>query len=127
ESGTTRIGSEGTQTKAFVAGVYKKAVGASACAVKVNAEGELGCNSEGDSGAVATFASTKEVPSGNCLDYSGMAKSGTGACAAKTAGFSTSPRLAPMPANGGTVTNLYADSNATVSGADTVLVAVIDN
>src|ERR1700680_2794763 len=28
---------------------------------------------------------------------------------------------------GATVTNLYADSNATVTGTDTVLVAVIDN
>ena len=33
----------------------------------------------------------------------------------------------PTPANGATVTNLYADSNATVKGSDTALVAVIDN
>jgi hypothetical protein len=33
----------------------------------------------------------------------------------------------PTPANGATVTNLYADSNATVKGSDTVLVAVIDS
>jgi hypothetical protein len=127
ESGITRIGSEGTQTKTFVAGVYKKAVGASACAVKVNSEGQLGCNSEGDSGAVATFVATKEVASGTCLDYSAMAKTGSGTCAAKTVGFSTSLRLAPMPANGGSIADLYADSSATVSGTDTVLVSVIDN
>jgi hypothetical protein len=127
EEGTTRIGHEGAQTRAYVAGVYKKAVGASACAAQVSAEGQLGCNSEGSSGAVATFTSIKEVPSGNCLDYSGVAKVGTGVCAAKTSGFSTSPRLAPMPANGGTVADLYADSSANVAGTDTVIVAVIDN
>jgi hypothetical protein len=33
----------------------------------------------------------------------------------------------PTPANGATVTNLYADSNATVKGSDAALVAVIDN
>ena len=32
-----------------------------------------------------------------------------------------------MPANGATVTNLYAETNATLTGKDTVLVAVIDN
>jgi hypothetical protein len=127
ESGATRIGTEGTQTKAYVAGVYRKAVGASACSVEVNSEGQLGCNSEGDSGAVATFVATKEVASGTCLDYGGMAKTGSGACAAKTEGFSTSLRLAPMPANGGNIADLNADSNANVSGTDTVLVAVIDN
>jgi hypothetical protein len=32
-----------------------------------------------------------------------------------------------MPADGATVTNLYADTNATVTGTDQVRVAVIDN
>jgi hypothetical protein len=32
-----------------------------------------------------------------------------------------------MPANGGNIADLNADSNANVSGTDTVLVAVIDN
>jgi hypothetical protein len=39
----------------------------------------------------------------------------------------TSLLAGPTPANGATVTNLYADSNATVKGSDTALVAVIDN
>jgi hypothetical protein len=129
ESGTTRIGTEGTQSRAFLAGVYKKPVTAPACAVKVNSEGELGCNEEGPgSSAIATFASRKAVASGNCLAYTDIAPAGTGACPAKTTGFSSSTLLAgPTPANGATVTNLYADSNATVTGTDTVLVAVIDN
>jgi hypothetical protein len=33
----------------------------------------------------------------------------------------------PTPANGATVSNLYVDSDASLSGSDTVLVAVIDN
>jgi hypothetical protein len=32
-----------------------------------------------------------------------------------------------MPANGAVVTNLYADTSASVSGADSMLVAVVDN
>jgi hypothetical protein len=130
DEGTTRIGTEGTQTKAFVAGVYKKAVTTPACAVKVNSEGQLGCNPEENSTAIATFATrgTKTVASGNCLNYTDIGAAGTGSCPGPTTGFSSSTRLAgPTPANGATVTNLYADSNAAVSGTDTVLVAVIDN
>jgi hypothetical protein len=127
EERTTRIGSEGTQTRAFVAGVYKKPVTTPACAVKVNSEGQLGCNPEENSTAIATFASRTKALSGNCLAYTDIAPAGSGACAAKTSGFSSSTRLAPTPANGGTATSLYADSSATVSGTDTALVAVIDN
>jgi hypothetical protein len=128
EAGTTRIGTEGTQTRTFVAGVYKRPIATPACAVKVNAEGQLGCNPAENSTAIATFASRKAVASGNCLAYTDIGPAGTGACPAKTTGFSTSALLAgPTPANGATVTNLYVDSNAAVSGADTVLVAVIDN
>jgi trimeric autotransporter adhesin len=108
EEGTTRIGTEGTQTRAFVAGVYKKPVTTPACAVKVNAEGQLGCNPEENSTAIATFASRKAVPSGNCLAYTDIAPAGTGACPAKTTGWSTSTLLAgPTPASGATVSNLY--------------------
>jgi hypothetical protein len=56
-----------------------------------------------------------------------IGKAGNGGCPGPTNGFSTNSRLAPMPANGATVTNLYADTGASVSGADTVLVAVVDN
>jgi hypothetical protein len=128
EEGATRIGSEGKQTKAFVAGVYKKTVTTPACAVKVNSEGQLGCNPEENSTAIATFASRTKTLSGNCLAYTDIGPAGSGACPATTTGFSSSTRLAgPTPANGATVTNLYADSSATVTGIDTVLVAVIDN
>ena len=128
ESGTTRIGSEGKQTRAFVAGIYKKPVSTPACAVKVNSEGQLGCNTGENSTAIATFASRKAVASGKCLNYTDIAPAGTAVCPGSTTGFSSSKTLAgPTPANGATVTNLYADSSATVSGTDTVLVAVIDN
>jgi hypothetical protein len=128
DAGTTRIGSEGTQTRAFVAGVYKKPVTTPACGVKVNSEGQLGCNPQENSTAIATFASRKAVASGSCLNYTDIAPAGTGACPAATTGYSGSNALAgPTPANGATVTSLSADSNAVVSGTDTVLVAVIDN
>jgi hypothetical protein len=126
ESGTTRIGSEGKQTRAFVAGVYKSPVGSTACAVKASPEGQLGCNEEGS--AVATFSALKaKTLSGQCLAYTGIGPAGSGACAAKTTGFSSSTRLAPMPGNGGEVSDLYADSSATVAGSDTVAVEVIDD
>jgi hypothetical protein len=48
-------------------------------------------------------------------------------CPAKSTGLSTSTLLAGAPANGATVTNLYAESNATLSGTENVVVAVIDN
>jgi hypothetical protein len=101
--------------------------------VKVNSEGQLGCKPEGSEAkptAIATFATkgTKTVASGNCLDYTDIAPAGAAVCPAKTTGFSSSSLLAgPTPAGGATVSNLYADSNAVVSGTDTVLVAVIDN
>jgi len=44
------------------------------------------------------------------------------------AGWSGSSLLAgPIPANGSTVSNLYADSDAILGGTETVVVAVIDN
>jgi hypothetical protein len=67
------------------------------------------------------------VPNGNCLNYTMLAGQGNGKCPAKTTGFSLSPLLAGMPENGGQVSNLYAETNATVSGSDTATVTVIDN
>jgi hypothetical protein len=67
------------------------------------------------------------VPNGNCLNYTMLAGQGNGYCPAKTAGFSLSPLLAGMPENGGHVSNLYAETNASVSGSDTATVTVIDN
>jgi hypothetical protein len=129
EEGTTRIGTEGTQKKAYMAGIHSTSV--SGCTVQVNAEGQLGCGSgTGGSGptAIATFASFEGVGSGHCLKYTELAGQGTGSCPGATTGFSMSGLLAgPTPAGGATVTNLYADSNATVKGSDTALVAVIDN
>jgi hypothetical protein len=129
EAGTTRIGTEGTQTKAYMAGIHSTSV--SGCPVQVNAEGQLGCGpAAGGSGptAIATFASFEGVGSGHCLKYTELAGQGTGSCPGATSGFSVSGLLAgPTPAGGATVTNLYADSSATVKGSDTALVAVIDN
>jgi hypothetical protein len=145
EEGTTRIGTEGNQTRAYIAGIHSTSI--SGCTVQVTEEGQLGCNPTAGgptgptgatgatgatgpsaSAAIATFASFGGVGSGKCLNYTDLAGQGTGSCPAKTTGYSMSGLLAgPTPAGGATVTNLYADSNATVKGSDTALVAVIDN
>jgi hypothetical protein len=131
EEGTTRIGTEGTQKKAYVAGVYEKPVTTPSCAVKVNSEGQLGCGSKEGGGstgsaAIATFASNQNVPSGQCLNSS--EDEAGGSCPKKANSFPISNLLSgPIPANGATVTNLYAETNATVSGKDAVLVDAIDN
>lgn len=55
---TTRIGAEGDQTKAFVAGVQNSNV--SGCSVQVTSAGQLGCNNNQAGSAVATYKSTKK-------------------------------------------------------------------
>jgi len=89
--------------------------------------GPQGATGPAGSAAVATFASSQSVPNGNCLNYTMLAGQGNGYCPAKTPGFSLSPLLAGMPENGGHVSNLYAETNAAVSGSDTATVTVIDN
>ncbi len=126
ESGTTRIGTEGTQTKAFLAGVAKTEV--KGCSVQVTGEGQLGCNNNPAGSAIATFASTAGVASGECLHFTGRTTPGVAACPAATSGYSASVLLSlAMPANGATVSNLYAATSATVTGSDTATVEVIDN
>jgi hypothetical protein len=44
EDNTIRIGTEGTQKRAFVAGIWPTPIGGPLCIVKVNSEGQLGCN-----------------------------------------------------------------------------------
>jgi glycine rich protein len=89
--------------------------------------GPQGATGPAGSAAVATFASAQSVPNGNCLNYTMLAGQGNGSCPGKTTGFSLSPLLAGMPENGGQVSNLYAETNAVVSGTDTATVTVIDN
>jgi hypothetical protein len=120
------VGRDGTQTKAFVAGVAKTAV--KGCSVQVTGEGQLGCNNNPEGSSVATYASPKAVENGKCLNFTGRGAPGTGACPAATTGFSVSKLLSlAMPANGATVSNLYAATSATVSASDTAVVEVIDN
>jgi trimeric autotransporter adhesin len=126
DSGTTRIGTEGKQTRAYVAGVSSTAV--KGCAVQVTTEGQLGCNNNPEGSAVATYASTAGVPTGECLYFLGRATPGKIACPAATSGYSASKALSlAMPANGATVSNLYAETSATVTGSDTAVVEAIDN
>ncbi len=94
------------------------------------ATGATGIGATGPAGnaTVAPFASLEGVPSGNCLAYTDLAGQGNGPCPPGTTSFSFSDLLTvPMPANGATVTNLYAETNATLGGSATALVAVIDN
>jgi len=202
---TTRVGTEGLNAKAFVAGIWSQSLTGTVCLVDVNAQGQLGCSgsatgpegkegkegpqgatgntgptgNEGKEGkegrsvtgatgatgasgkegaqgatgptgatgvtgrtgitgsagatgpagnaAVATFASFQNVPNGNCLNYTVLAGQGNGSCPTKTSGFSSSALLAGVPANGGNVSNLYAETNGTFHGEAHATVAVIDN
>jgi len=90
--------------------------------------GSTGATGPAGNAAIATFASFQNVPSGNCLNYTELAGQGNGPCPGATKGASASTLLAgPTPANGATVSNLYADTTATLSGAGTATIAVIDN
>src|SRR5262249_24994378 len=90
--------------------------------------GSTGATGPAGNAGIATFASFSRVASGECLNYTELEGQGSGTCPPPTGGFSTSDRLTgPTPAGGAPVRDLYADSNATVTDADTVLVAVIDN
>jgi len=92
------------------------------------ASGSTGATGQAGNAAIATFASASGVPSGYCLNYTELAGQGNGSCPAKTSGYSPSNLLAgPAPASGETVTNLYADTNATLSSKESALVSVIDN
>jgi hypothetical protein len=77
---------------------------------------------------VATFASQSGVTTGKCLYYADLAGPGNATCPSGTTGYSASDVLmGPTPATGATVTALYADTNATLGGTETAVVAVIDN
>ena len=56
-----------------------------------------------------------------------LAGQGNGPCPTTTSGFSSSSLLAGMPANGGAVSNLYAETSVTVGAREEATVAVIDN
>jgi lysophospholipase L1-like esterase len=91
------------------------------------ASGGTGATGPAGNAAVADFASSVGVPSGECLTEAFGAVGAYGTCPSKTIGWSSSALIAgPMPANGAVVSNLYAESNATLTGSETVVVAVID-
>jgi hypothetical protein len=92
-------------------------------------KGEPGATGGAGNAGVATFEAQNTVSVGEeCLKEVQLVGPGRGKCPEPTTGYSAEPTLAgPMPADGATVTTLYADSNATVTGTDTVTVAVIDN
>jgi hypothetical protein len=56
-----------------------------------------------------------------------LAGQGNGSCPTTTSGFSFSSLLAGMSADGGNVSNLYAETSATVGSKEEATVAVIDN
>jgi hypothetical protein len=79
-------------------------------------------------GAFAIFESFQAVPSGDCLSFAKGPGRGYGHCPGSAPTWSSSYLLAgPIPANGGTVSNLQVESNAWLTAQDRVLVAVIDN
>ena len=90
--------------------------------------GATGSTGPAGNAAIANFASSQNVPSGNCLNYTELAGQGNGSCPKATSGNSLSNLLAgPAPANGEVVNSLYVDTNATFSSKESALVSVIDN
>jgi len=136
EGATGKNGTTGARGATGATGA-QGATGATGPAGKEGAKGASGASgpagttgSTGPAGnaAIATFASARGVPSGYCLNYTELAGQGNGYCPAKTSGYSPSNLLAgPTPASGATVTNLYADTNTTLSGTETATVTVIDD
>lgn len=57
DSGTTRIGTESKQTRAFMAGIYEKTISTPTCTVIVNSSGQLGCKAM-ESGAKSAGSTT---------------------------------------------------------------------
>ncbi len=122
---TGAAGSKGATGPTGVTGV----IGTTGSAGATGATGPTGPAGGPGSGysAVAIFASSLSVPSGECLTEAFGAVGAYGPCPSKTIGWSSSALIAgPMPVNGAIVSNLYADSNATVKGSETAAVAVID-
>lgn len=90
--------------------------------------GPQGAQGTQGNAAIATFKSNAAVASGRCLNSTNSAAPGTGACPVPSTGYSASKLLSlAMPANGATVSDLYAASNATLAGSDTAVVEVTDN
>lgn len=79
--------------------------------------------------SIATFASlTPSVATGDCLTYTVLGSPGEGPCPPATPGFPYSTRLlGPVPAGGLVVSDLYAVTDAIVTGADTAVATIIDN
>ena len=102
--------------------------GATGVSGATGATGSAGATGPAGSAAIANFASFEGVQSGQCLSFSESDESGHGSCPAKTSGPSSSTLLSgPMPMGGAVVSNLYAETNAVLTGKDTATVAVIDN
>jgi hypothetical protein len=125
ETGTA--GSQGPQGVAGATGP-QGAKGEAGATGPQGPRGETGATGHAGNAAIASFASFAGVPSGNCLADADLGGPGNGLCPAKSVGFSTSSLLTnPMPANGATVTDLYAETNASFGGSATALVAIVDN
>jgi hypothetical protein len=95
---------------------------------KTGATGPTGAIGTAGSSAIATFASFSGVKGGECLEYTQLGEIGHGMCPSATTGFSKSGLLAgPTPNNGATPSQLYADTEAAVTGTATMTVEVVDN
>src|SRR5262249_36611909 len=106
EAGTTRIGTERTQTRAFLAGIRWTPIAGSGCAVKVNEQGQLGCNpgetGSTGGGAAAVFGSQGNVVTGHCIGNSSHFEESK---CPTTAGGDFRFTEGPVPAVGGSISN----------------------
>jgi hypothetical protein len=108
DNATTRIGTDGTQTRAFMAGIYGVALTGSVCAVEINTEGQLGCGpvsataSSGTSGVSGAFAPARAAE--------GAASAGL---AAPSASSVVGGGIGGAVAANGFTMSLYAQTTAT--------------
>jgi hypothetical protein len=127
---TGATGSNGTNGASGATGATgaKGATGATGPTGASGATGSTGATGPAGNAAIANFASFDGVQSGQCLNFADVDESGHGSCPARTSGLSSSGLLSgPIPANGAVVSNLNAETNATLSGKDSATVTVIDN
>jgi hypothetical protein len=85
----------------------------------------------GTGGNVATFFSTADVHNGECIGNSTFATNKHGACPAVVAANTYSADVqfleGPVPAGGGTVSNLEATTDTAMTGSQSWTIDVIDN
>jgi hypothetical protein len=126
-TGATGAGATGATGATGPQGLAGSA-GAAGAKGATGATGATGPEGAGSNSSFLTFASFTPVANGKCLYNVDLAGAGNAPCPAKTVGFTTSPVIAgPTPYGGAHVSDMYADTNAYLTGGEIGVVFVYDN